>query len=204
MDRTTVANLALTHLGDRFIDDINNQRNSDATTLRTFYEHSRDVIYEMHDWKWARRTVQLQLLPTAPVTRYDYAYALPSHFRRISNVSDNEDMNPPLDDWDIVDRTLVTNSGYVFIDHVASDWSEAQWPAYFSDCVAIKLAALGCMRITHDRGQKQALEKELVQTTLPTSRSVDSQLQPNRKRFIRSEWSKERFGRRGYSNLRRP
>jgi hypothetical protein len=204
MDQTAVANLALVHLGDRFIDSINNQRNPDANTLRLYYTHARNAIYEMHDWKWAKRSGQLQVLATAPTVRYDYAYALPAHFRRLSNISDSETMDPQLDDFDIVDRTVTTNSGYVFMEYVASDWDESVWPAPFADCVAIKLAALACMRITHDKSQKKLLEEELMKTTLPVARSVDSQNQPARKRFIRSEWGRIRMGRWGYSNLRRP
>jgi hypothetical protein len=203
MDRTSIANLALLHLGDRFIDDIDDADDSDANTLKKFYEHARDTVYEAHDWKWAKRALQLQLIATPPTVRYDYAYALPSHFRRLTNISQYDTMDPQLDEFDIVDRTLTTNAGFAFLEFVASDWSEAVWPAYFSDCVGMKLAEMCCMRITHNTGQKRELASEFQKSTLPYARSIDSQSQPARKRFIRSDWTRLRFGRRSSENLRK-
>lgn len=204
MDRTSIANLTLTLLGDRFISSIDDPDDADAETLRTFYEHARNTVYEAHDWKWAKKVEQLQLLPTAPLVRYDYAYALPSHYRRLVNIAQYDTMHPQLDEFDIVNRTLTANIGSgLFLEFVASDWSEAVWPAHFVDCVAMKLAELCCMRIVHNAGQKAELARDYQRTTLPYARSIDSQSQPARKSFIRSNWTTMRFGRNSSENLRK-
>lgn len=200
---TAVANLAMSHLGDRAITNINSDVDGDAITLKANYEHARNLVYESHDWKWPRRSAQLQLLPTAPTVRYDYAFALPPNFRRLANISEYETMEPALDSYQITDGMVVTNAGYCFMEYVASDWSEAVWPTYFTDCVAMKLAEICCMQINHNTALKVELEKTFRGTTLPYSRSLDQNLAPPQQRFIRSNWARARFGSRNQDNLRR-
>jgi hypothetical protein len=164
------------------------------------------VIYTATDWKWARRSAELQRLPSTPAVRFQYAYALPPNFARIANVAKYSDMSGVLDDgdWTISEGQLWTDEEYVFVDYVAKDWSEAQWPSYFVDAVALKLAEVTCLKITHDRGLKGQLAKELQQQVLPLARSTDSLAQPAKRRLVRSPWQEARFGRSGFSNLRRP
>jgi hypothetical protein len=203
-DPTLIGNLALGHLGDRAIDDISDGQDSVAEILSTFYGHARDTVYQAHDWKWAKRVLPLQRKNIAPSVRYAYAYALPSSYQRLSNVSDSSTMSPQLDDFDIVDGQLTTDSEAVYLEFVAGDWSEGTWPAYFADCVALKLAILASPRISHDLQYRQALIKTFSTEVLPYSRSIDSQSQPARKPFIRSEWTGARFSGRSFSsNLRR-
>lgn len=202
--RTQIANLAMSHLGDRFIANIDSDTDDDAIVLKSNYEHARNIVYEAHDWKWARRSAQLQLLPTAPTVRYDYAFALPPDFRRLANISQYETMIPALDDYQATDARVVTSAGYCFMEYVASDWSEAVWPAYFADCVGEKLAEISCMRINHNVALKVELNKRFKNETLPYARSVDQNQAPPQQRFIRSNWAKARFAGRNLDNLRRP
>lgn len=203
--RTLIGKLAMGHLGDRDIADIDDQFDLDAQTLKNRYDHARDVVYVAHDWKWAKRSVQLQQSVTPPNVRYTYAYALPPFYARMSNVSEFENMDPPLDadGWDVTDGKLTTDAGFVFVDYVANDWSEAVWPPYFAECVGMKLAELACMKITHDRGLKDTLANQYLKITMPQARSTDSVSQPARKRIVTSQWAQIRLGRSRFSNLRR-
>lgn len=204
--KTLIAKLAIGHLGDRDIGDIDDQFDQDAVTLKTRYDHARDLVYLGHDWKWARRSAELQLLPITPAVRFDFAYALPPNFARLSNVARFEDMTGVLNDadWTISEGQLHTNEEAVFMDYVAKDWSEAQWPSYFAEAVALNLAEISCLKITHDRGLKGQLAKQFQQTVMPMARSTDSLAQPAQRRLVRSPWQEARAGRNGFSNLRRP
>lgn len=203
--KTLVAKLAIGHLGDRDIGDIDDVYDQDAVTMKARYEHARDVVYLSHDWKWARRSAELQRLPITPAVRFTYAYALPPNFARLANVARFADMTGVLDDgdWTISEGQLHTNEEYVFMDYVAKDWSEAQWPPYFAEAVALNLAEVCCLKITHDRGLKGQLAKQLQQQTLPMARSTDSLAQPSKRKLVRSPWQEARLGS-GFSNLRRP
>ena len=201
--KTLIANMAMVHIGDRDIADIDDQFDTDALVLKRFYIHARNAIYEAHDWKWAKRAVELQLLPAAPVVRYTRAFQMPSEFRRIANVSEFSDMRMQLNDFDISNGQFNCDVGFCHMEYVSSDWSEAVWPAYFADCVSLKLAALCAPRITHDSTAKQVLEKLLRDATLPYARSIDSGSQPPNKRVISSPWQTARMGGRNFNNLRR-
>lgn len=203
--RTDIAKLAMGHLGDRDIADIDDQFDMDAQTLKNRYGHARDTVFVAHDWKWAKRSAQLQQSVTPPAVRFTYAYALPPYYARIANVSEFENMDPQLDEngWDITDGKLTTDAGFVFVDYVANDWSEAVWPAYFADCVGLKLAELACMKITHSADLKRVLASQYSKEMMPQARSIDSTAQPARKTIIRSNWQRARIGRFGISNLRR-
>lgn len=201
--KTLIGKLTMGHLGDRDITSIDDQYDQDAVTMKTRYEHARDAIYVSHDWKWAKRTVQLARLSVTPITRFTYAYALPSNYARLSNVSQYTTMEPPLDDtdYDITDGQFHTDAEQVYMDFVANDWSEAVWPAYFADCVSVKLAEVSCLKITHSAELKSALSRMLQNTTLPLARSTDSTAQPFKRKLVRSPWQQSRLGRNTRPNL---
>ena len=203
--QTLIGKLAMGHLGDRDIGDIDDIYDKDAVTLKTRYGHARDTVYVAHDWKWGKRSAQLQQLTITPATRFTYAYALPAAYARLANVSEFSDMRSALDDgdFDISDGKLTTDSLTVFLEYVANDWSEAVWPAYFADCVALKLAEVACLKITHDVGLKMQLGKTFIEKVLPFARSTDSTAQPFRRKLVRSPWQESRLGRGAIPNLRR-
>lgn len=203
--RTLVGKLACGHLGDRDIGDIDDAYDLDAVALKARYTHARDMVYTMHDWKWAKRSVELQRLPVTPALRFTYAYALPPYYAMLSNVARDVPMRDTIDDqdFDISDGRFNTDAEYVFMDYVANDWSEAVWPPYFADCVALNLAEICCLKLTHDINLKQTLKKMLMQTVLPEARAIDSTGQPFKRKLIRSPWQESRLGRFGTSNLRR-
>lgn len=202
-DQTLIANLAMGHLGDREIENIDSTTDRDAKVLKRFYTHAVHRTYEAHDWLWARDEVELARKNETPVTRYIYSYALPSHFRRVSNLSEYSDMRVALDAWMLRTREIHTDAEHVFLEFVSSEWSEAVWPAYFADCVSVQLAMLAIMQLSHGKDVKQMLNQMFQRETLPYARSVDGQGQPSRQRFIRSPWTQTRMGGRMSSNLRR-
>ncbi len=200
-DPTSIANLAMAHLGDRFITDISDASDLDSITLNENYDHAVGTTYEAHDWKWACQGVELQLLVTAPALRYDYAFALPPNFRRISNLCEDTAMRNTIDEFKIVNRSIHTSKGTACLEFVSDEWDEAIWPSYFAECVGVSLAILCAMRITHDKQTKAGLEDRFQKVTLPYARSIDSTQQPAQQHIVRSEWDKARFGSRRLSNL---
>lgn len=201
--QTDIANLALSHLGDRRINDITDTEDTNAEIIADNYEHAVGVAFGEHDWRWAMLDAELARLPTTPATRYAYQYGLPPGFARPSNVSEQSSMYPLSDDWDIIGMKLRTNLATCFMEYISFDWDESIWPAHFAECVSVKLAALSAPRISHNMASRADLEDKFVKVTLPQARITDSQWQPARKRFIRSEWRSDRFAR-GFRNRARP
>jgi len=200
--QTLIGNLAMGHLGDREISDINDSQDLDAIVLKRYYAHAVRRTYESHDWIWARQNYQLQRRSETPVTRYAYAYAKPPHYRRLCNVSEYSDMRATIDEFQNADGDIQTDAETVFMEYVSGEWSEGIWPAYFADCVGVQLAIHAVMQLTHAKDVKADLMRMFKRETLPEARSVDSQGQPSRRRIIRSPWNEARMSGRG-SNLRR-
>lgn len=201
--QTDIANLALSHLGDRRINEIDDDNDTNAEIVADNYNHAIGYVFGAHEWRWALLQAELAQLPTAPVARFSYQYALPSEFVRPANVSESQTMYPLTDDWDIIGQHLMTNLGTVFLEYVSSHWDESQWPAYFAEAASVKLAALCAPRISHNMSSRADLEDKFVKVALPQARVTDSQAQPARRRFIRSEWAGQRFAR-GIRNRPRP
>lgn len=203
--RTLIGKMAMGHLGDRDIGDINDIYDKDAVTLKTRYEHARDLTFVSHDWFWARRSAELQQIPTVPTVKFTLTYALPPNYVRLSNAAEDSAMRLVLDDgdFDITDGVLITDASFVFMQYVANDWSEAVWPAHFAEAMALKLAEVCCLKITHNESMKQLLGKQFNEQAMPNARSIDSTSQPFQRRLVRSPWQESRVGRFRISNLRR-
>lgn len=201
--QTDIANLALGHLSDRRINDLSDTNDTNAEIIADVYEHAVGLVFVSHDWRWAMDAAQLQLLPTAPATRFGYAFALPPAFARPSNVSENFNMYPLSEEWDVLGQQFRCNLATVFLEYVRDDWDESRWPAHFAEAVSVKIAALAAPRVSHNMQVRSDLESTFKNTTLPAARITDSQFQPARNRFIRSQWASDRFGR-GMRNKPRP
>jgi hypothetical protein len=195
---TSIANLALGHLGDRHIDDIDDANSTDAEIIRDYYDHSVALTFISNDWQWAQREAQLQRLPGAPVTRWSYYYQLPPAFSRPSVVCEDSEMRRTLDEidgqWKIMSGKFATSAEDVFMHYVANDWDESAWVPHFAECVGLKLAALSAPRITHNQTQRTNLEK-LFEDSVTMARITDGQFQTTRPRIIRSQWARDRFSR---------
>jgi hypothetical protein len=192
---TDIANLALGHIGDARISDLSDANDSRAEILNDNYDHAVAFVFATHEWHWARRDAELAQLPDAPATRYAYQFTLPPSFVRVANVSDNATMYPTSDDWAVKNGNFCTNDAAVFMEYVASDWDESQWPAYFAEAVSVKLAALSAPRISHNMSARADLEDKFDKVAMVKARVTDSQGQPPRQRIIRSEWRRDRFAR---------
>lgn len=200
---TDIANFALGHLSDRRINSLADTNDTNAEIVSDYYDHAVAYVYGKHEWRWAMQDAELARLPTAPVTRFDYQYSLPADFVRPCNVADNANMYPLSDDWEILGLKLRTNLAQVFLEYVSNAWDESQWPAHFAEAVSVKLAALCAPRISHSISSRADLEDKFEKVALTGARVTDSQWQPARRRFIRSEWKTDRFAR-GIRNRARP
>lgn len=200
---TDIANMALGHLSDRRINSLEDTNDTNAEIVGDNYDHAVAFVFAKHEWRWAMLDAELAQLPSTPTTRFDYQYSLPSEFVRPCNVSENATMYPLSDDWEILGLKLRTNLRQVFLEYVSSHWDESQWPAHFAEAVAVKLAALCAPRVSHNLSSRADLEDKFEKVALPGARVTDSQWQPARRRFIRSDWKVDRFAR-GIRNRARP
>lgn len=87
MNKTTIANLALNHLGvSNTILDLDNDTSQEAKTLRLFYPFALQEILSTRRWGFATRYAPLALVSENPTNEWKYSYRYPSdclYVRRI-------------------------------------------------------------------------------------------------------------------------
>ncbi len=86
MTETTLANLALGHIGMARIMDLS-ENTVTAEHVRRMWDATRDNLLRAYPWNFAVRRVQLTASATAPAFEYSYAYPLPSDYLRVLEVN---------------------------------------------------------------------------------------------------------------------
>lgn len=143
---TEVANLALAHLGQNSITDIDSESSQEAAACRRFYDHARDEMLRRWPWTFAKRRQVLALVEEDPTDEWGYSYRWPSDClfpRRIVN----GDRNPTKD---TVDKYLVESdtSGKLILcdvedaelEYTARVEDVGLFPADFTLALSYKLA----------------------------------------------------------------
>lgn len=194
---TELGNIALAHLGDKRISDIA-EKSVAATACRDFYGHATRMAFEAHEWTCFKRTAELNpVTPSTPLLRWLYAYSFPPNFVRFGALGENWELAPQYQDWSQNADFIAANAPALFAEYVASDFSEAQYPAYFANVVGHLLAIQICAKIQGTLAGRAALEDTYERRTLPAARSKDSLNHPTRT-ATRSFFKEARFGRRTY------
>jgi hypothetical protein len=193
--KTQICNIALGLVGDQRIESFDNGTDPNAITMRDFYDLARDFTLQAHDWPFARKYKALAQT-TTPVARWDYAYTLPGDYLAIGIVGDNDDLEPPVLEWEVADGKLLMNADTCYIRYTAKITAEGAFPPQFVDCMAVKLAALSAQRLSGSPNARLGLEDEF-EKRLRSARATLSLQQPTRN-VMRSQWTKTRFGSRAY------
>lgn len=96
---TTIANLALAHLGQERIENLGTDDTTAARWAREFYPHARDYVTELQLWRYSKRTATLAEATNDRDSDYAYAYTRPSDclsFRYILPASGPFDPRDPI------------------------------------------------------------------------------------------------------------
>jgi hypothetical protein len=86
MTETTLANLALGHIGMARIADLS-ENTVTAEHVRRMFDAVRDNLMRAYPWNFAVRRMQLTASATAPAFEYTYAYPLPSDCLRVLEIN---------------------------------------------------------------------------------------------------------------------
>lgn len=92
-DTVGIWNQAISRLGISTEIQTTAEDTAEANACRRFFEQCRDEMLEEYPWPFAKVTVALQLVTTAPTTEWGYAYGYPSNclsLRRILGAARNE------------------------------------------------------------------------------------------------------------------
>lgn len=165
--RTDIANIALSLLGEEAITSIDDEEDKKAGIIRVHYDVARDATLEAHEWSFAMERFSLDApAAEAPVWGYSYRHKIPADILRVIAVE--KDYSPSV--------PVQTNSGgrnrnqvnhVVEKGYILSDWSSIQclgisrvegegaFSNLFTHAFACKLAIFCCYAITESNSKFQ-------------------------------------------------
>lgn len=148
---------------------------SDGTTesdvADTLYEILRDGLLGLHPWSFATAHAELMLLPSTPVSNFDYAFGLPTDFIKGLSAGDKERDRGAI--FQIVGNELHTNYEEITLAYIKRA-DESIFPTYFASALINRLAAEFCLPITENVSRSELLFK-LADTELQLAKLIDSQ-----------------------------
>lgn len=143
-----VCNLALSLMGDSTtIQNLLTENSVQALALRVFYTDTRDEVLRDFPWTFAKRTVALSLVETAPNDDWDFSYRYPADalfIRRIWGAV----RNPTLDETikydigsDATGSLIYTDEENAEIEYTSRVEDVSKWKPDFTMAFAFLLAS---------------------------------------------------------------
>ena len=151
-DKLAIYNMALGHLLEGSIASLS-EGSEKRRVLDTFWANAARICVERTFWKFAKRTVMLQA-STSVVPQFGYtaAFEIPPDWVRTDEVSQFEQLSPPLLDLRHEAGFWYANVGTLYVSYVSIDplygLNIGAWPETFVDYVALELACKSCKRVT--------------------------------------------------------
>lgn len=199
-----IYNGALLRLSSRKLSSLSEAREPRRVLDHFWGSQNKLVSYalERGDWNFALRARQLEAdTAIEPEFGWEYAYAKPSDFRRLSSLSADERFNDALTAQGYADEAgyWLTDVEPLNVRYVSDDadygFNSGVWTEGFRDYLEVRLAWLSCQRITNDDGLKGALGHDMKKA-LAAAKSVDA-MEEGTKFLPAGSWSNARSGRWG-------
>lgn len=153
--KLNVLNMALAELQQEPILD-ENADDTNAVTLRTYFDTALDVALKSHSWDFATKYIQLTLdSDAANITPYAYLFQLPEDFLEFQRVYD-ENFNPI--DYQNTADGLYTNTASTYLKYTYRNTDFGSYDSAFSQALAFSLAELCAATIVGTQAREQYLE----------------------------------------------
>ena len=142
---TSIANAALVILGERRINDLDENAKS-ANVIQTRFDDVRDALLRAMTWRFATRRAQIAASGTSPAWGYTYTYPLPFDCLRVLEVDDRWGFG-----WRVESNAIVTNvESPLAITYVARVEDPIEMDSEFRQLFAAALAVELAETITGD------------------------------------------------------
>lgn len=162
-----ICNLALQALGQPKITSLT-ENSVAARECNLAYEHIRDVLLTTHRWHFAEGEAQLAAESTAPL--FDYAYAFPWPADCLKPLPPND----PWLDWKMRGRKILSNdAGPLDLVYIKRVTDTAQFPATFTQYLAVKMAHHMCEKLTQSNTKKAALMDDIREARAEAKKAND-------------------------------
>lgn len=181
VSNVTIANLALSQLGDMRILSLNDDTKP-AREVRAIFDTTRDAELRKHRWNFAIVTTELAALNETAPAPYTYVYSLPSDCLRIDlvgtfypgvDLSDYRGGGGPRE-WEIRGRKIATDLGApLAIRYGARIEDPTQFDTMFVQALACALAVMLAKPLTGSTQEREAAEMR-YRETMREARTLDA------------------------------
>lgn len=162
VSETSIANAALTKLGEARITDLADETDV-ARVLNSRFEAVRDAELRKHRWKFAQKRAELAALVDAPAFGYAYQFELPDDFLRLDSIgeaypNDLSDYRTSIDSerYRIEGTVILTDdAGPLPLRYGAKVTDPTKFDTLFVEALACKLAIEVCEKITQSNTKRQ-------------------------------------------------
>ncbi len=171
---TSIANLALSHLGASTITDIEAGTSKEARVMAMHYPLARKEVLRSRRWTCATARATLQQSGQQPDTGHGFthAHALPSKFLRLLEVN-GDDVGKWADAYAIEQNLILSNSCDIWIRYTFDQDNPDKWDSLLLDAVAVLLAAKTARSLTGSEAVESALRSQYERLTLPKASTAD-------------------------------
>lgn len=164
----SICNSALIKVGAERITSLSDS-NKRAQLCSEQYSKMRDEVLRSHPWNFAIKRATLVSTGNKPLFDYDYEYVIPTDVLRIISIHDKTIK------WRVeADRKLVSDSTSVKIEYIAQITAAAEFDAYFSEALSLRLAS----ELAYPLVQSVRLQENLAaryEKVIRNARSFDAQ-----------------------------
>ena len=133
VSKVDICNNALAKLGAKQITSLTDD-SQEARLCALFYDQIREDMLSSHPWNFAIKRQALSQLSSTPAFEFAYEYQLPSDYLRVLRVYNS---NYP---FRVEGRKLLTNATEANIIYIASIEDPTEFPPYFVETFATRLA----------------------------------------------------------------
>jgi hypothetical protein len=158
---TDIANLALTWLGQRLINSLNDNQN-EAKIMKANYPFARDKVLEEHAWTFALRRETLAPLLATPAFGGGNQFLIPSDVARVfrvyrpsSNLTTRDLQNA---EWVREGNVIIAPYDQVWAHFIFKQTNTTFFSASFGQAVAAKLAMDTCITFTENEKLMDKME----------------------------------------------
>ncbi len=160
MDKTSIVNLALSHLGAGRIANID-EGSVEANAALTNYDAARQAVLRDFHWSFALRLEKLVRLPDAATGEYAYCYMLPADYLYALRLRGAHEA-PEIDDRNVTPFTIRGRNFYCDdddpqLEYVADVTDTSLFDPLFVEAFSYRLAAKLAMPVTGSDARCQYL-----------------------------------------------
>jgi hypothetical protein len=159
----------------------------EARILTDIYPRVMDDLLRAHPWNFAKRRAALAQLSTAPIWGYEYAYQLPSDYRRLLKTD-----IPTGIPWELEEeKRLLTDYTLVNIQYIALV-NESKFDSCFCEVLAFLLAEQLAYPLTQGTALAQQMSA-MATKKLQAARSFNAQERGSIVQVEANEWLDSRY-----------